>query len=222
VSFHKRRHGPDAQLPGVIDPLRPTECLPLSSCATCSASTPPRPRTFSTAARRRSTAPCNAPGPRPRRASQPATGERAPLPHSPRERELVGHFADALESGDVDPIVSCPTDDPWLTMPPYPLEYQGQAAITGFLRDRARLLGAPPAGVHTSQRTARVRLLPPRCTRGNRAPIWAARAHARGRPHLSDHLVRRQQRILVVVFFRGSRRVRRRAARARQHLRAHR
>jgi RNA polymerase sigma-70 factor (TIGR02960 family) len=55
--------------------------------------------------------------------------ERAPLPRSPRERELVGRFADAVESGDVDRVVSLLTDDAWLTMPPQPFEYQGHAAI---------------------------------------------------------------------------------------------
>jgi RNA polymerase sigma-70 factor (TIGR02960 family) len=69
--------------------------------------------------------------------------ERAPLPHSPHERELVGHFADAIEGGDIESIVSLLTDDAWLTMPPYPFEYQGHAAITAFLRDRARIRGAP-------------------------------------------------------------------------------
>jgi RNA polymerase sigma-70 factor (ECF subfamily) len=59
--------------------------------------------------------------------------ERAPLPNSPRERELVGRFADAFESGDVDGIVALLTDDAWLTMPPVPLEYQGPAAIGKFL-----------------------------------------------------------------------------------------
>jgi RNA polymerase sigma-70 factor (TIGR02960 family) len=59
--------------------------------------------------------------------------ERAPLPSSPRERELVGRFADAFESGDVDGIVALLTDDAWLTMPPVPLEYQGPAAIGRFL-----------------------------------------------------------------------------------------
>jgi len=69
--------------------------------------------------------------------------ERTPLPDSPRERELVGRFADAVESGDIERIVSFLTDDAWLTMPPYPFEYQGHAAITAFLRDRARFRGAP-------------------------------------------------------------------------------
>jgi RNA polymerase sigma-70 factor (ECF subfamily) len=64
----------------------------------------------------------------------PAAGrERAPLPRSVRERELVGRFADAFENGDVDTIVTLLTDDAWLTMPPVPLEYQGPAAIGRFL-----------------------------------------------------------------------------------------
>jgi RNA polymerase sigma-70 factor (TIGR02960 family) len=69
--------------------------------------------------------------------------ERAPLPHSPRERELVGRFADAVEGGDIERIVSLLTDDAWLTMPPYPFEYQGHPAIAAFLRDRAGIRGAP-------------------------------------------------------------------------------
>jgi RNA polymerase sigma-70 factor (ECF subfamily) len=74
----------------------------------------------------------------------PAGGrERAPLPHSQRERKLVGRFADAVESGDIDRLVSLLTDDAWVTMPPYPFEYQGRTAIASFLSDRARLRGAP-------------------------------------------------------------------------------
>jgi RNA polymerase sigma-70 factor (TIGR02960 family) len=70
----------------------------------------------------------------------PSAGlERAPLPQSPRERELVGRFADAFESGDVDGIVALLTGDAWLTMPPVPLEYQGPDAI-------ARFLSTVPAG----------------------------------------------------------------------------
>src|SRR5436305_13879123 len=64
----------------------------------------------------------------------PAGGlERAPLPDSARERELVGHFAAAVESGDAQGIVSPLTDDAWLTMPPEPYEYQGGEAIARFL-----------------------------------------------------------------------------------------
>jgi RNA polymerase sigma-70 factor (TIGR02960 family) len=63
----------------------------------------------------------------------PAGRERAPLAGSPREREVVGRFADAFESGDVDQIVALLTDDALLTMPPLPLEYQGPETIGRFL-----------------------------------------------------------------------------------------
>lgn len=88
----------------------------------------------------------------------PAGGrEQAPLPRSQREREVVGRFADAVESGDIDRIVSLLTGDAWLTMPPYPFEYQGRTAIASFLHDRARLRGAP------------IRLVP---TRANGQPAF--------------------------------------------------
>jgi RNA polymerase sigma-70 factor (ECF subfamily) len=63
-----------------------------------------------------------------------AARDRAPLPNSRREREVVGQFADAIEDGDVDTVVALLTDDAWLTMPPYPHQYQGGAAIGNFLR----------------------------------------------------------------------------------------
>jgi RNA polymerase sigma-70 factor (ECF subfamily) len=56
----------------------------------------------------------------------PATDrERAPRPNSASERQLVGRFADAVESGDVDEMVAQLTDNAWVTMPPQRLEYQG-------------------------------------------------------------------------------------------------
>jgi RNA polymerase sigma-70 factor (TIGR02960 family) len=58
---------------------------------------------------------------------------RAPLPRSPRERELVGRFGEAFETGDVEGIVELLTDDAWLTMPPQTLGYQGRRAIFEFL-----------------------------------------------------------------------------------------
>jgi RNA polymerase sigma-70 factor (TIGR02960 family) len=76
--------------------------------------------------------------------------DRAPVPNSARERELVGRFADAVESGDVDGVVSLLTDDALLTMPPQPLEYQGHEAIAAFLRHRAELRGAALRVVPTS------------------------------------------------------------------------
>src|SRR5262249_43302913 len=61
--------------------------------------------------------------------------ERAPLPSSQHERELLGRFADAFERGDVHGVVALMTDDAWLRMPPDPDEYQGHDAITEFLGD---------------------------------------------------------------------------------------
>jgi RNA polymerase sigma-70 factor (TIGR02960 family) len=83
---------------------------------------------------------------------------RAPLPDSPQERELVGRFAEAFERGDTAAVVALLTDDAWVTMPPYPFEYQGKEDITRFLEDRARVRGAP------------LRLVP---TRANGQPAFA-------------------------------------------------
>ena len=74
----------------------------------------------------------------------PAAGrERAPLPNSKGEQEIVGRLADAFEAGDIDGVVAVLTDDAWLRMPPEPYEYQGRAAIGAFLNDRAVRRGAP-------------------------------------------------------------------------------
>jgi RNA polymerase sigma-70 factor (TIGR02960 family) len=74
----------------------------------------------------------------------PAAGrERAPLPESKLERDILGRFADAVEAGDVDALVALLTDDAWLTMPPEPYEYQGPVAIGAFIRDREVKRGAP-------------------------------------------------------------------------------
>jgi RNA polymerase sigma-70 factor (ECF subfamily) len=74
----------------------------------------------------------------------PATGhERAPLPNSKRERDIVGRFADAIQAGNTDAVVALLTDDAWLTMPPEPYEYQGPVAIGAFLADRALRRGSP-------------------------------------------------------------------------------
>jgi RNA polymerase sigma-70 factor (TIGR02960 family) len=74
----------------------------------------------------------------------PAAGrDRAPLPNSNLERDLLGSFADAVEAGEIDAIVALLTDDAWLTMPPEPSEYQGPTAISAFLRDREVRRRAP-------------------------------------------------------------------------------
>lgn len=91
-------------------------------------------------------------------ARMPPSRERAPLPRSARERELLGQFAEAFEAGDVDGLVRMLTDDALLSMPPQPLEYEGHEAIRVFLSDRF----ATHAG-------RRVRLIP---TRANGQPAF--------------------------------------------------
>jgi RNA polymerase sigma-70 factor (TIGR02960 family) len=83
----------------------------------------------------------------------PADRERAPLPRSPRERELVARFADAVENGDVDGMVSLLTEDALLTMPPLPLEYKGHEAIAAFLSYREEARGTPLRVVPTRANT---------------------------------------------------------------------
>jgi RNA polymerase sigma-70 factor (ECF subfamily) len=83
----------------------------------------------------------------------PAGRDRAPLPDSPRERQLAGRFAAAVEDGDIDAVLTLLTSDAWLTMPPEPYEYQGPAAIAAFLRHRAALRGAPLRLVPTRANT---------------------------------------------------------------------
>ena len=82
-----------------------------------------------------------------------ADHEPAPSPASAAERRLVGHFADAVESGDVDEMVAVLTDDARLTMPPLPLEYQGHEAIGAFLRHREAVRGRPMRVVPTRANT---------------------------------------------------------------------
>jgi RNA polymerase sigma-70 factor (TIGR02960 family) len=73
----------------------------------------------------------------------PATRrERAPLPNSKLERDVVGRFAEAVEAGDIDGMVALLTDDAWLSMPPEPHEYQGPIAIGAFLQGREVRRGA--------------------------------------------------------------------------------
>jgi RNA polymerase sigma-70 factor (TIGR02960 family) len=84
----------------------------------------------------------------------PAAGrERAPLPDSKRERDLLGHFAETVETGDIDGMVALLTDDAWLTMPPLPHAYQGREAIGGFLRGAEERRGAPLRVVATRANT---------------------------------------------------------------------
>jgi RNA polymerase sigma-70 factor (TIGR02960 family) len=60
-------------------------------------------------------------------------GMEAPPPDSAAERDLVGRFASAFESGDVAAVVALLSDDARMTMPPEPMEYLGPQEIHRFL-----------------------------------------------------------------------------------------
>ena len=93
--------------------------------------------------------------------------ERAPLPDSPAERELVARFSDAFEAGDTARLVALLTDDARLTMPPLPLEYIGHAAIARVPRPPRRgPRRAATAAPDARERPAGVRLLPARAPWG--------------------------------------------------------
>ena len=53
------------------------------------------------------------------------------------ELALAQRFADAYQADDIEAVIGLLTDDAWLVMPPAPHEYQGRAAIAGFLRASA-------------------------------------------------------------------------------------
>lgn len=65
--------------------------------------------------------------------------ERAPLPGSAAERELLGQFADAFEHGDAERIVALLTDEALLTMPPEPGKCHGKEAISAYLHNQFSL-----------------------------------------------------------------------------------
>ncbi len=66
----------------------------------------------------------------------PASRDRAALPRSEQEREVVTRFAEAFANDDVEGVVALLTEQAKVTMPPEPLEYEGPAAIREFLLNR--------------------------------------------------------------------------------------
>jgi RNA polymerase sigma-70 factor (TIGR02960 family) len=63
----------------------------------------------------------------------PRAHDRAPLPRSAQEHELVTRFADAFEQGEVEPLVALLAEDAWWTMPPEPWGHQGHDAIKRYI-----------------------------------------------------------------------------------------
>jgi len=67
-----------------------------------------------------------------RRLPSIAEREPAPAPDSPSEQAIVAEFVRAYESGDLDNLVALLTDDVFLSMPPFPLEYEGRDVVARF------------------------------------------------------------------------------------------
>ena len=57
---------------------------------------------------------------------------RPPPMGSPGEEAIVAKFVQAYESADLDALVALFTDDVFMSMPPYPLEYEGRDPVARF------------------------------------------------------------------------------------------
>jgi RNA polymerase sigma-70 factor (ECF subfamily) len=110
--------------------------------------------------------------------------DRAPLPDSSAERELIALFSDAVEAGDTASVVALLTDEARLTMPPLPLEYIGRGAIAAFIDYREEVRGAP---------------FELRATRANGQPAFGCYLHSRARGMLALTLSGAQ--ITEITFF---------------------
>ena len=66
------------------------------------------------------------------RGDMPARPRSRP-PDRAAERDLAERLTRAYQAGDVAAIVELFSDDAWLAMPPFPLEYQGRELIGAFL-----------------------------------------------------------------------------------------
>jgi RNA polymerase sigma-70 factor (TIGR02960 family) len=60
------------------------------------------------------------------------SGPPPPPSHSPAEGAVAAKFASAYESADLDALVALLTDDVFLSMPPFSLEYRGMDAARRF------------------------------------------------------------------------------------------
>ena len=88
-----------------------------------------------------------------------ADREPPPASDSPAEDEIVARFVSAYESADLGALVTLLTDDVFVSMPPLPLEYEGQNAAAQFFHSifrsgrrydllRTRANGQPAFGAY--------------------------------------------------------------------------
>jgi RNA polymerase sigma-70 factor (ECF subfamily) len=67
-----------------------------------------------------------------RRQTPLADHEGPPASGSPSEESIVAKFVSAYESADLNALVALLTDDVFMSMPPIPLEYEGQGVVAHF------------------------------------------------------------------------------------------
>jgi RNA polymerase sigma-70 factor (TIGR02960 family) len=108
----------------------------------------------------------------------PPAAERRPppAPDSPSEQALVSKFASAYQAGNIRALVALLTNDIFISMPPYPVEYGGRDVVAGFfasifLQRRASPLGRPSGRLYD--------LVP---ARANGQPAFVAHIHGPSGP----------------------------------------
>ncbi len=106
-----------------------------------------------------------------KRARAGLRAERAPTFDA--EPSLVEQFVRAYEASDVDALIDLLTDDVFLSMPPFALQYEGRAAVAAFF-----------AAVF---RGRRFRLLPTRVNGGQ--PAFGIYRHAADGTHMANGLI---------------------------------
>ncbi len=102
--------------------------------------------------------------------------EAPPAPDSPSEQEVVTKFARAYEAGNINALVALLTNDIFVSMPPYPVEYGGRDVVAGFFASifsqrRASTLGSPSGRLYD--------LMP---ARANGQPAFVAHIHGPAGP----------------------------------------
>jgi RNA polymerase sigma-70 factor (TIGR02960 family) len=70
--------------------------------------------------------------------AQAGKGGPPPAPESPAEQAIVSKFVRAYESGDFETLVEMLTDDVFISMPPFPFEYEGREVGARFLANLIR------------------------------------------------------------------------------------
>ena len=75
-----------------------------------------------------------------------ADREPPPAPDSPAEHEIVAKFANAYQAGNIGALVALLTNDIFVSMPPFAVEYLGRDVVAGFFASIFSQRRASPLG----------------------------------------------------------------------------